>query len=119
MGAKKANLVLTDPPYNVAFESSEGLSIKNDKMDADAFYEFLLAAFTKMVGVCNKGASAYVFHADTEGLNFRRAFQDAGFTVVPFGQGFKDVSPKQGTDEACIGGSPSTWWASGPGLDGG
>ena len=81
MDGKKANLVLTDPPYNVAFESSDGLSIKNDKMSADAFYEFPLAAFTQMAGVCEKDASAYVFHADTEGLNFRRAFQDAGFKL--------------------------------------
>ena len=79
MDGKRANLVLTDPPYNVAFESSDGLSIKNDKMAADKFYNFLLAAFTNMVGVCEKGASAYVFHADTEGLNFRRAFVEAGF----------------------------------------
>lgn len=79
MDGKRANLVLTDPPYNVAFESGSGLSIKNDKMDGDKFYDFLLAAFTNMAGVCEKGASAYVFHADTEGLNFRRAFQDAGF----------------------------------------
>lgn len=79
MDGKRANLVLTDPPYNVAFESGSGLSIKNDKMDGDKFYDFLLAAFSSMVGVCEKGASAYVFHADTEGLNFRRAFQDAGF----------------------------------------
>lgn len=79
MDGKRANLVLTDPPYNVAFESGSGLSIKNDKMDGDKFYDFLLSAFTNMAGVCEKGASAYVFHADTEGLNFRRAFQDAGF----------------------------------------
>lgn len=79
MDGKRANLVLTDPPYNVAFESGSGLSIKNDKMNADKFYNFLLSAFTNMAGVCEKGASAYVFHADTEGLNFRRAFQDAGF----------------------------------------
>lgn len=79
MGGKRANLVLTDPPYNVAFESSDGLKIKNDKMGADSFYDFLLAAFTNLAQVCDKGASAYVFHADTEGLNFRRAFQDAGF----------------------------------------
>lgn len=81
MDGTRANLVLTDPPYNVAFESSDGLSIRNDKMGADAFYEFLLAAFTQMAEVCEKGASAYVFHADTEGLNFRRAFQDAGFKL--------------------------------------
>lgn len=79
MDGKRANLVLTDPPYNVAFQSSDGLSIKNDKMDGDKFYNFLLAAFTNMAGVCEKGASAYVFHADTEGLNFRRAFAEAGF----------------------------------------
>ncbi|MFC5382722.1 DNA methyltransferase [Arcanobacterium hippocoleae] len=79
MDGKKANLVLTDPPYNVAFESGSGLSIKNDKMDGDKFYDFLLSAFTNMAGVCEKGASAYVFHADTEGLNFRRAFAEAGF----------------------------------------
>lgn len=79
MDGKRANLVLTDPPYNVAFESSDGLSIKNDKMDSDKFYDFLLAAFTNMAGACEKGASAYVFHADTEGLNFRRAFAEAGF----------------------------------------
>ncbi|MGV9183994.1 DNA methyltransferase [Arcanobacterium canis] len=81
MDGKRANLVLTDPPYNVAFESGSGLSIKNDKMDGDKFYDFLLSAFTNMAGVCEKGASAYVFHADTEGLNFRRAFQDAGFKL--------------------------------------
>lgn len=79
MDGKRANLVLTDPPYNVAFESGSGLSIKNDKMDGNKFYDFLLAAFSSMVGVCEKGASAYVFHADTEGLNFRKAFLDAGF----------------------------------------
>lgn len=79
MDGKRANLVLTDPPYNVAFESSDGLSIKNDKMDREKFYDFLLSAFSNMVGVCEKGASAYVFHADTEGLNFRRAFVEAGF----------------------------------------
>lgn len=79
MDGKKANLVLTDPPYNVAFESGSGLSIKNDKMDGDKFYDLLLSAFTNMAAVCEKGASAYVFHADTEGLNFRKAFADAGF----------------------------------------
>lgn len=79
MDGKKANLVVTDPPYNVAFESSDGLSIKNDKMDGNKFYEFLLAAFKNMAAHLEKGGSAYVFHADTEGLNFRKAFVDAGF----------------------------------------
>ena len=79
MDGKKANLVITDPPYNVAFESSDGLSIKNDKMANDKFYEFLLSAFKNMAVHLEKGGSAYVFHADTEGLNFRKAFIDAGF----------------------------------------
>lgn len=81
MDGKPANLVLTDPPYNVAFESSDGLRIKNDAMQQDAFYEFLLSAFQNMAAVLDKGGSAYVFHADTEGLNFRRAFIDAGFKL--------------------------------------
>lgn len=79
MDGKKANLIITDPPYNVDFESSDGLSIKNDKMENDNFYEFLLAAFKNMAEHLEKGGSAYVFHADTEGLNFRKAFIDAGF----------------------------------------
>jgi len=79
MDGKKANLIVTDPPYNVAFESSDGLSIKNDKMENSKFYEFLLAAFKNMAGNLEKGGAAYVFHADTEGLNFRKAFIDAGF----------------------------------------
>lgn len=78
---KIANLVLTDPPYNVAFESAGGLKIKNDAMNNDAFFEFLLAAFTNMNAVVEKGGSAYVFHADTEGLNFRKAFAEAGFKL--------------------------------------
>ena len=82
MDGKKANLIITDPPYNVAFESSDGLSIKNDKMENDKFYEFLLAAFKNMAEHLEKGGSAYVFHADTEGLNFRKAFIDAGFHLA-------------------------------------
>ena len=82
MDGKKANLIITDPPYNVAFESSDGLSIKNDKMENEKFYEFLLSAFKNMVAHLEKGGAAYVFHADTEGLNFRKAFIDAGFHLA-------------------------------------
>ena len=78
MGGKQANLILTDPPYNVAFKSASGLTIENDAQSDDDFYQFLLAAFTNMVAVSEPGTSAYVFHADTEGLNFRRAFKEAG-----------------------------------------
>ena len=78
MGGTRANLVVTDPPYNVNYEGSAG-KIKNDNMANDDFYQFLLAAFTNMEQVMTDNASIYVFHADTEGLNFRRAFSDAGF----------------------------------------
>lgn len=78
MNGKKANLVVTDPPYNVNYEGSAG-KIKNDNMENDAFYQFLLDAYTRMYESMATDASIYVFHADTEGLNFRRAFADAGF----------------------------------------
>ena len=79
MDGRKANLVLTDPPYNVAFESASGLKIKNDSMKADKFYDFLFAAFHNLADNLEGGGSAYIFHADTEGENFRRAFREAGF----------------------------------------
>lgn len=78
MGSTKANLVITDPPYNVNYEGSAG-KIKNDNMADDTFYHFLLVAYTQMHSAMADDASIYVFHADTEGLNFRRAFADAGF----------------------------------------
>lgn len=78
MAGRKANLVITDPPYNVNYEGSVG-KIKNDNMPNDAFYQFLLSAFQNTEAVMADDASIYVFHADTEGLNFRRAFADAGF----------------------------------------
>lgn len=78
MAGAKANLVITDPPYNVNYEGSAG-KIKNDNMENDAFYHFLLAAFQNIESVMADDASIYIFHADTEGLNFRRAFSDAGF----------------------------------------
>lgn len=78
MDGKKANLVVTDPPYNVNYEGSAG-KIKNDNMENNKFYQFLLDAFTCMEKAMENDASIYVFHADTEGLNFRKAFADAGF----------------------------------------
>ncbi|MDL2318177.1 site-specific DNA-methyltransferase [Eubacteriales bacterium OttesenSCG-928-A19] len=79
MDGRKANLVLTDPPYNVDFKGSTGLKIKNDSMKADQFYSFLLSAFQNLAASLENGGSAYIFHADTEGENFRRAFREAGF----------------------------------------
>lgn len=77
MCGKKANLVITDPPYNVNYEGSAG-KIKNDNMADDKFYNFLLDAFINTQNAMTDDASIYIFHADTEGLNFRRAFSDAG-----------------------------------------
>lgn len=79
MAGRKANLVVTDPPYGVSYESSSGLKIKNDSMKADEFYGFLLSAFRSLAESLEPGGSAYIFHADTEGENFRRAFREAGF----------------------------------------
>ena len=78
MEGRKANLVLTDPPYNVNYEGSAG-KIKNDNMASEKFFDFLFDAFSCMEKVMADDASIYVFHADTEGLNFRRAFDAAGF----------------------------------------
>jgi len=78
MDGKLANLTVTDPPYNVNYEGSAG-KIQNDNMADDKFYQFLFDAFTNTEKAMAQDASIYVFHADTEGLNFRRAFSDAGF----------------------------------------
>lgn len=82
MDGKKANLIVTDPPYGVSFKSSDGLTIQNDSMKDEEFYTFLLTAFQCMAEHLESGGSAYVFHADTEGLNFRKAFIDAGFHLA-------------------------------------
>lgn len=78
MNGVKANLVITDPPYNVNYEGSAG-KIKNDNMDNTSFYEFLRVAFSNLAPNMTDDSSIYIFHADTEGLNFRKAFTDAGF----------------------------------------
>ena len=78
LGDEKANLVITDPPYNVNYEGSAG-KIKNDNMEDDKFYNFLFDAFSNTEQHMVDDASIYVFHADTEGLNFRKVFKDAGF----------------------------------------
>ena len=78
MDNRKANLVVTDPPYNVNYEAQAG-KIKNDNMEDNEFYTFLLYSFTNMKEWMERDSSIYVFHADTEGYNFRKAFRDAGF----------------------------------------
>ena len=78
MEGVKANVIVTDPPYNVDVEETAG-KIMNDNMADQDFYKFLLSAYTRMHENLADDGSIYVFHADTEGLNFRKAFKDAGF----------------------------------------
>ena len=78
MDGQQANLVLTDPPYNVDVEETAG-KIMNDNMGDTEFYNFLLSAYRCMHANLADDGSIYVWHADTEGLNFRKAFKDAGF----------------------------------------
>jgi DNA modification methylase len=78
------NLVVTDPPYNVNYEggTKEKLKIKNDKMDNDSFYTFLYLFYQETFLNAEAGAPIYVFHADSEGANFRNALKDAGFKLT-------------------------------------
>lgn len=78
MDGKRANLVLTDPPYNVDVEETAG-KIKNDNMPDEDFYKFLFAMFVNVEQNMERDASIYVFHADSKGLIFRQAFHNAGF----------------------------------------
>ena len=78
MNGKKAQLVVTDPPYNVDYKGTAG-KIKNDKMAEDQFEQFLLAAYSQMYESMTDDASSYVFHSDSHGLAFRKAFEEAGF----------------------------------------
>lgn len=82
MDGHRANLIVTDPPYGVSFKSKSGLTIQNDSMKDEEFYDFLRKAFDNMVAHMESGGAVYVFHADTEGLTFRKAFVDAGFHLA-------------------------------------
>ena len=81
MGGEMADLWLTDPPYNVDYEGSGGRRIQNDSMPDETFREFLRAAFAGAANCMKPGAVFYIFHADSEGLNFRLACADAGLKV--------------------------------------
>jgi DNA modification methylase len=76
----KADAIFTDPPYNVNYEGGAG-KIKNDDMEDGKFRSFLLRAYSVMFRVLKDGGAIYVCHADTEGLNFRGAFEEAGFKL--------------------------------------
>lgn len=78
MDGKKANLIVSDLPYNVDYHGTAG-TIQNDNMDDKKFYEFLLKAFQCMYEYITDGGGIYIFHADRESINFRTAFKDAGF----------------------------------------
>lgn len=84
MNKQEADMILTDPPYNVDYEGKtvDALKIANDNMNQTEFYNFLLDSFRNMFEVTKCGSSIYVFHADTEGLNFRNAFNAVGFKLA-------------------------------------
>jgi len=83
MDGKKANLCVTDPPYGVNYTAGREKErlIKNDNLINNEFYQFLLQAFKNIFDVTADGGAMYVFHADTEGLNFRKAVKEAGFRL--------------------------------------
>jgi DNA modification methylase len=106
MEGKKANLVVTDPPYGVAYDGSKG-TIKNDNLKDEEFYKFLFDAFKNMHDNMADDASIYVFHADTKGHIFRKAFDDAGFYLSGVCQWVKQSlvlgrSPYQWKHEPCL-----------------
>lgn len=80
MNGKKANLCITDPPYNCSYEGGTGMRIMNDNWsDSQKFYQFLLDAFKNAYGSMADGAAIYVFHSDAEKVNFFNAVVNAGF----------------------------------------
>ncbi len=81
MGGEKADLLVTDPPYNVDYEGSNGLKIANDKQGDSQFFDFLKKAFTNANSALRSGAAFYIWHADSEGFRFRGAAEAAGWKV--------------------------------------
>ena len=81
MDGQLADILITDPPYNVAYEGSTGMTIQNDDMGDAQFRQFLADAFICANTVMKAGAVFYIWHADVEGYNFRGAAKDAGWTV--------------------------------------
>jgi len=83
MNGQKADMWLTDPPYNVAYEgkTKDALKIQNDSMSSSAFRQFLRDCYTAADAVMKPGAVFYIWHADSEGYNFRGAAYDIGWQV--------------------------------------
>lgn len=82
-GGGIADLWLTDPPYNVAYQgkTKDALTIQNDEMDDESFRRFLVSAYSAADSVLKEGAAFYIWHADSEGFNFRGACRDVGWKV--------------------------------------
>lgn len=84
LGSEIINLTVTDPPYNVDYQGGSTGNrdkIANDKMEKSLFYQFLFDFYRQAHDHSEAGASIYVFHADTEGVNFRAALVDAGYKL--------------------------------------
>lgn len=83
LGGVQADMLITDPPYNIDYEgkTKKKLKIINDKMDDDKFFWFLVDAFAAAKENMKGGAVFYIWHADTEGYNFRRACREVGWQV--------------------------------------
>jgi DNA modification methylase len=95
MAGAEADLIITDPPYNVDYEAKDKSlesaykrnttrkvnEIIGDRMDDDEFYNFLFRVFSNFCDIAKPGAAVYVFHADSEGLTFRQAFAASGFSL--------------------------------------
>lgn len=81
MDSNQADLLITDPPYNVAYEGGTGLTIMNDDMSNSDFRQFLRDVYASAHAVMRSGAVFYIWHADSEGLNFRGAADDIGWKV--------------------------------------
>lgn len=81
MGGESADLVVTDPPYNVAVKNSKGMTIENDDMDSGQFGEFLTACFANLERSLKPGGAFYVWYASKEHINFEKSLNNAGLMV--------------------------------------
>jgi site-specific DNA-methyltransferase (adenine-specific) len=81
MDDKLCDMVMTDPPYNVDYQGGTGLKIMNDKMENNTFYQFLYDFYIALGSYTKKGGAWYVWHADSEGANFRSAFVNSGLLL--------------------------------------
>lgn len=83
LGTEKMDMVCVDPPYNVAYtgKTKDSLTIKNDSMSDESFYQFLYDMYANLLAFTKPGSAIYVAHADSEGVNFRKALKDAGWLL--------------------------------------